>query len=199
MGGLSQPWRLLVCGGDGTVSSVCEEVAVLPTNQQPSGIAVWPLGTGNDLARMLGWGHLAALRGTAVTCEAVFREVISAQEMPTDRWHITGPQMNRSWINYCSFGIDARVAAVFDQIRHRHPRWFCAAWVNKLFYIALSIGMFGRGRGMIWSNINSYGGGLYLGDAVEVADRRCHCFEVRHLGSLHYVGSRSLITIANGE
>lgn len=51
--------RLLVCGGDGTVTWImtalhnCKKKGVL--RHQPP-IAVAPLGTGNDLARSLGWG-----------------------------------------------------------------------------------------------------------------------------------------------
>eukprot|EP00428_Durinskia_dybowskii_P022075 CAMPEP_0170205104 /NCGR_PEP_ID=MMETSP0116_2-20130129/2089_1 /TAXON_ID=400756 /ORGANISM="Durinskia baltica, Strain CSIRO CS-38" /LENGTH=655 /DNA_ID=CAMNT_0010455481 /DNA_START=1 /DNA_END=1966 /DNA_ORIENTATION=- len=57
--------RLLVCGGDGTVTwilTALEQCPMLPTgplrrlvlDQLP--VAIAPLGTGNDLARSLGWG-----------------------------------------------------------------------------------------------------------------------------------------------
>ena len=56
--------RILVCGGDGTVGwvlSVLDEVLDQTTTPRVGNarvrppVAVLPLGTGNDLARVLGW------------------------------------------------------------------------------------------------------------------------------------------------
>lgn len=83
--------RVLVAGGDGTVSWVlgADGIESLPSDvdraQLP--VAVLPLGTGNDLANALGWGTKYSAHGNGVIPHLL--KVVKGKERLLDRWAIT--------------------------------------------------------------------------------------------------------------
>ena len=77
-------FRVLVCGGDGTVGWVLELLDRASLEYTPP-VAILPLGTGNDLARALGWGGRHLGRDLVPLLE----EVGSAQVALLDRWQVS--------------------------------------------------------------------------------------------------------------
>lgn len=98
--------RVLACGGDGTVGWVLSVLDQIHPPLQPApAVGVLPLGTGNDLARSLGWGgvsrHLedsfsislidCALLPQGYTDEPIgkiLREIGMSQCVLMDRWRV---------------------------------------------------------------------------------------------------------------
>jgi diacylglycerol kinase (ATP) len=84
--------KLLVCGGDGTVTWILTALdragsanPLLKEKLHLCPVAIVPLGTGNDLARSLGWG--SKLRAVGDVLDYV-RWVIEAKPVPLDQWRV---------------------------------------------------------------------------------------------------------------
>ncbi|XP_067300544.1 diacylglycerol kinase delta isoform X2 [Pseudorasbora parva] len=79
-----ETFRILVCGGDGSVGWVLSELDKLSLHKQCQ-LGVLPLGTGNDLARVLGWGGLC-------DDDAQLMQILEKLERATtkmlDRWSV---------------------------------------------------------------------------------------------------------------
>ncbi|XGW27603.1 hypothetical protein V3C99_007868 [Haemonchus contortus] len=89
-------FRVLVCGGDGTVGWVLGAFDRLGLHNKVQ-LAILPLGTGNDLARVLGWGH-AFYDDTQLP--QLLRTFERAHTRMLDRWSvlsIEGPQAIAVW------------------------------------------------------------------------------------------------------
>ncbi|XP_075450391.1 diacylglycerol kinase theta isoform X2 [Ascaphus truei] len=156
-------FRVLVCGGDGTVGWVLgalEEIRYKLVCTEPS-VAVLPLGTGNDLGRVLRWG-------TGYSGEdpyAILISVDEAENVLMDRWTIlldaqevvdamengiSEPeppkivQMN----NYCGIGIDAELSLDFHHAREVEPGKFNSRFHNKGVYVRAGLQKLSHNRNL---------------------------------------------------
>ncbi|XP_054989306.1 diacylglycerol kinase eta isoform X2 [Sorex araneus] len=77
-------FRILVCGGDGSVGWVLSEIDKLNLNKQCQ-VGVLPLGTGNDLARVLGWG---GSHDDDTQLPQILEKLERASTKMLDRWSI---------------------------------------------------------------------------------------------------------------
>ena len=84
--------RILVAGGDGTISSVLEYLYKEEGSKPPVG--VMPLGTGNDLAKVLRWGNsisadIQSEKDLNLVIKHYLKEVSSAHVSALDRWTVS--------------------------------------------------------------------------------------------------------------
>jgi diacylglycerol kinase (ATP) len=74
----------IACGGDGTAAWALSTIDEMGLAYEPP-VAVLPLGTGNDLARTLGWG--GGYNDEPVS--DILKSVERAHANVLDRWNIT--------------------------------------------------------------------------------------------------------------
>lgn len=81
-------FRVLVCGGDGTVCWVLDAIDKQKFESPPP-VAILPAGTGNDLARVLSWGGgLGSIERQGGLYTAL-NHIEHAAVTILDRWKIT--------------------------------------------------------------------------------------------------------------
>lgn len=126
--------RILVCGGDGTVSWIISALDKMQIKRWPP-IAILPLGTGNDLARIHGWGTGYANESLLLILNQVQEAYISL----LDRWKMAievkkKKRSVKAFTNYMSIGMDALSALQLHNLRENSPKLFFSRTVNKIWY-----------------------------------------------------------------
>jgi diacylglycerol kinase (ATP) len=80
-------FRVLVCGGDGTVSWVLDAIERY-NFESPPPVAILPLGTGNDLSRVLQWGRGFSMFDGLGGLSTLLQDIDHAAVTMLDRWKV---------------------------------------------------------------------------------------------------------------
>lgn len=152
-------FKILVCGGDGSVGWILSSLSKLEFKKHQPAVGILPLGTGNDLSRRLGWGE--GYVGD-VDIEEILNQIDRANYVQLDRWAIKIEKLKKSSLlakknnqafdkespivsnpkpskfdlkfmnNYISVGCDALVTLNFH--KERENQKFANRLLNKLIY-----------------------------------------------------------------
>ncbi|XP_065371404.1 diacylglycerol kinase theta isoform X3 [Calliphora vicina] len=163
-------YKILVCGGDGTVGWVLQCLDNVGQDSECSSppCAILPLGTGNDLARVLCWG--SGYTGDQDPL-SYLREVIDAEDIRLDRWTVVfhpeeKPEEQTMKVptnttgagddecegtknedntqifvmnNYFGIGLDADLCLDFHNARMENPFKFNSRFHNKGVYVKMGL------------------------------------------------------------
>ena len=139
--------RILVAGGDGTVSRVLSKFYDEHSNQAVPPIGIFPLGTGNDLSYVLNWGKGMSSRESKnfesmkSKAEKTLKELSVAHISFLDRWNVClhNRSIKKSQImtNYIGLGLDAKIAHDFHSLRESRPYLFKSRSGNRFIYSQL--------------------------------------------------------------
>ncbi|XP_077515147.1 diacylglycerol kinase epsilon isoform X2 [Amblyomma americanum] len=128
--------RIVVAGGDGTINWIFTVMDRLKLEPPPP-LCVLPLGTGNDFARVFGWGE--GYCSSDINVIDVLDSIDQATVESIDRWKIhispqrrlgfAPPCQEKYMTNYFSVGVDALVTLNF----HKTRQSWLYFWKNRLF------------------------------------------------------------------
>lgn len=140
----SNACRILVGGGDGTIGWVLDTIDRLGIEPSPQ-VAILPLGTGNDLSRILGWGEGIS---SEVDVHDVMKRLAKATVVRLDRWKVAirptshiGIRMPTRTVfmnNYASVGVDALVTLKFHQTRESSIYLYGSRLLNKFLFMGFA-------------------------------------------------------------
>nr|CRZ23305.1 Bm305 [Brugia malayi] len=160
-------YKILVCDGDSTVGWVlqCLDIAKQDAACFSPLCSIVPLGTGNDLARVLRWGAGYSDEENPMD---ILRDVIEAEEVRLDRWAVvfhdeersqppttsnvepstdseqmmSNPEDQTSMFimnNYFGIGIDEDVYLQFHNMKDANPEKFSSRLFNKTQYVKIGL------------------------------------------------------------
>lgn len=170
-------YKILVSGGDGSVGWVlqCLDNVGQDSECQSPPCAIIPLGTGNDLARVLRWG--SGYTGAEDPINFL-KDIIDAEEVILDRWTVvfhsdesskqdypsslsmtpgagSGAEDNAAIFvmnNYLGIGLDADLCLGFHNAREENPDKFNSRLHNKGVYVKQAIRKIVNRNS--WTNLN---------------------------------------------
>ena len=170
-------YKILVSGGDGSVGWVlqCLDNVGQDSECQSPPCAIIPLGTGNDLARVLRWG--SGYTGAEDPMN-ILKDIIDAEEVILDRWTVvfhsdeaskqefpsalsmtpgagSGAEDNAAIFvmnNYLGIGLDADLCLGFHNAREENPDKFNSRLHNKGVYVKQAIRKIVNRSS--WNNLN---------------------------------------------
>ncbi|XP_015369348.1 PREDICTED: diacylglycerol kinase epsilon [Diuraphis noxia] len=130
---------ILVAGGDGTVAGVLNSIHNLQLKMDPA-VGIIPLGTGNDLSRVLGWGTSYS----DSDCSGIMNAFDNISVVKLDRWkvNILSNVLKKIKItntitmyNYLGIGLDAQITLDFHRTRKSPLYLFNSTLLNKIIYV----------------------------------------------------------------